>query len=266
MQAGSTFKVFTLIAALSQDEPISTKTQYDGKSPQYFEEFEDSAAGTEEERTGRSRTSATSSSAASTCARPRATRSTPSTPSSTSTSSPRRPRLRRSRGPARRRDRRGPQDDTSGANYANVFGTDVVTVRDMANAYATIAAQGVRATPYFIKTVKGGPGDLDYKVKISKKPVFDKDVMADTIDAMQEPIEDGTAEFAQGLGRPAAGKTGTTSGNYAAWFDGYTPQLATAVGIYKGSGAKAGTVSMSDLPGSASSPAAPSRCASGPTT
>ena len=36
----------------------------------------------------------------------------------------------------------------------------------MANAYATIAAQGVRATPYFVKEVKGGPGDLNYKVKI----------------------------------------------------------------------------------------------------
>lgn len=250
MQAGSTFKVFTLIAALSQDEPISTKTKYDGKSPQYFEEFEDSAGGTEEERTGQVENfadeqfgridlrTATGHSVNTVYAKlnidvdPKKTKAaaiTAGLPDDATAEARKMTPLR--------------------ANYANVFGTDVVTVRDMANAYATIAAQGVRATPYFIKTVKGGPGDLDYKVKVSKKPVFDKDVMADTIDAMQEPIEDGTAEYAQGLGRPAAGKTGTTSGNYAAWFDGYTPQLATAVGIYKGSGAKAGTVSMSDLPG-----------------
>ena len=44
MQAGSTFKVFTLLAALSQDKPISTKTKFDGRSPQYFKEFEDKAA------------------------------------------------------------------------------------------------------------------------------------------------------------------------------------------------------------------------------
>ncbi len=69
--------------------------------------------------------------------------------------------------------------------------------------------------------------------------------MADTIDAMTEPIKNGTAEFAQNLGRPAAGKTGTTTDNKSAWFDGYTPQLATAVGIYKGNG----TVSMTNLPG-----------------
>ena len=37
---------------------------------------------------------------------------------------------------------------------------------------------------------------------------------------------------AQALGRPAAGKTGTTTENKSVWFDGFTPQLATAVGIY----------------------------------
>jgi membrane peptidoglycan carboxypeptidase len=250
MQAGSTFKVFTLIAALQEE--ISTKTKYDGSSPQYFKEFEDSAGGTEEERTGQVENfadeqfgridlrTATGHSVNTVYAKLNIEVDPAKTKAAAITAGL-------------------PDDETAeakkmtplGDNYANVFGTDVVTVRDMANAYATIAAQGVRAQPYFIKSVKGGPstGDLDYKVKISKKAVFDKDVMADTIDAMQEPIEDGTAEFAQGLGRPAAGKTGTTSGNYAAWFDGYTPQLATAVGIYKGSGPKAGTVSMSDLPG-----------------
>ena len=37
------------------------------------------------------------------------------------------------------------------------------------------------------------------------------------------------------LGRPAAGKTGTTNRNVSAWFDGFTPQLATAVGMYRNS-------------------------------
>ena len=47
MQAGSTFKIFTLLAALSQKDPISTKTKFDGRTPQYFKEFEDSGAATD---------------------------------------------------------------------------------------------------------------------------------------------------------------------------------------------------------------------------
>jgi membrane peptidoglycan carboxypeptidase len=71
--------------------------------------------------------------------------------------------------------------------------------------------------------------------------------MADTIDAMTDVVDGGTGAYASRLGRPAAGKTGTTSGNYAAWFDGFTPQLATAVGIYKD---KDGTPQpMDEVPG-----------------
>ena len=99
-------------------------------------------------------------------------------------------------------------------------------------------------TPYLIKSVKGGPGDLDYKAKVTKKAAFGKDVTADTIDAMTQVVERGSGSFAQDLGRPVAGKTGSTTDNKAAWFDGFTPQLATAVGIYKGNG----TESMSNLP------------------
>ena len=43
------------------------------------------------------------------------------------------------------------------------------------------AANGVRAVPYLIRTVKGGPGDLDYKVKVSRKVVFDKEVTDATV-------------------------------------------------------------------------------------
>ena len=129
-----------------------------------------------------------------------------------------------------------------------MLGTSHVTVTNMANAYATIASQGTRVTPYFIRTVKGGPGDLDYKVKPAKKAAFDKDVTADTVDAMQQVVKDGTAEYAQTLGRPVAGKTGTTTDNKAAWFDGFTPQLATAVGIYS-TGKDGAELSMNNVTG-----------------
>src|SRR5690554_7492436 len=46
LQSGSTFQIFTLLPALSQDNPISTQTRFDGHSPQYFKEFEDTKANT----------------------------------------------------------------------------------------------------------------------------------------------------------------------------------------------------------------------------
>ncbi|HEX5522951.1 MAG TPA: transglycosylase domain-containing protein [Pedococcus sp.] len=235
MQAGSTFKIFTLIAAL-QDQ-ISTKTKYDGSSPQYFNEFKDSTSSDEASSSGK-----VENFAGEQFGRIDLRKATGHSVNTVFA------QLNIAVGPKKTKEAAvaaGLPAKGLNENYANVFGTDTVSVRDMANAYATIAAQGVRTTPYLIRSVKGGPGDLNYKVKIKKQPVFDKDAMADTIDAMTEPIKNGTAEFAQNLGRPAAGKTGTTTDNKSAWFDGYTPQLATAVGIYKGNG----TVSMTNLPG-----------------
>ena len=235
MQGGSTFKVFTLLAALQED--ISTKTRFAGHSPQYFEEFEDPAGKTENERRGRVTNfgfrdfgnidlrTATANSVNTVYAQ-----------------------LNIEVGPEKTKAAAiaaGLPAKGLADNYANVFGTDTVSVKDMANAYATIAAQGVRVTPYMIKSVSGGPGDLDYKAKVSKKAVLDKGVTADAIDAMTRVVESGSGEYASNLGRPAAGKTGTTTDNKSAWFDGFTPQLATAVGIYKGNG----TESMSNLPG-----------------
>ena len=54
----------------------------------------------------------------------------------------------------------------------------------------------------------------------------------DATEAMTHVVTEGTGQGALALGRPAAGKTGTTTENKAVWFDGFTPQLTAAVGIY----------------------------------
>ena len=56
--------------------------------------------------------------------------------------------------------------------------------------------------------------------------------MADAVDALRQVVQRGTAQGARAIGRPAAGKTGTTDENRAAWFVGFTPDIATAVGMY----------------------------------
>ena len=77
---------------------------------------------------------------------------------------------------------------------------------------------------------------------------------ADVTDAMTRVVTEGTGSGARALGRPAAGKTGTTDKTLAVWFDGFTPQLAAAVGIYKGKGQEPVTVKNGALISSGSTP------------
>ena len=238
MQAGSTYKAFSLIAALQQG--ISTKTRFNGATPQYFPQYQDNKAATSFLRAGGVANfndeqfgnidlrTATGHSVNTVFAQ-----------------------LNIKVGPDKTKAAAvaaGLPEKAQNGTYSNVFGTSHEHVMDMANAYATIAAQGLRTTPYLIKSVSGGPGGLSYTAKPAPKPVFDKKVMADEIDALQEPIKIGTATFAQALGRPAAGKTGTTTDNKSAWFDGFTPQLTAAVGMYS-TGKNGAELSMNNVPG-----------------
>ena len=123
------------------------------------------------------------------------------------------------------------------ANARITLGTSSVRNLDMANAYATFAAQGEASQSYTVKEVKGSNGATRYKAKVKHHRVFEKDVMADVSYALQQVVEapGGTGRAARDLGRPSAGKTGTAE-DRSAWFVGYTPQLAAAVDFYKGDG------------------------------
>ena len=130
--------------------------------------------------------------------------------------------------------RAGIPEDTPGLNLdaldlTFVLGTASPSGLDMANAYATFAASGVRATPTFIAQVIGPNGGVLYEQPDESVAVFDADT-ADTVTyALNKTVMLGTALAARDLGRPAAAKTGTTDDNKSAWFAGYTPDLATAV-------------------------------------
>jgi membrane peptidoglycan carboxypeptidase len=106
---------------------------------------------------------------------------------------------------------------------------------DQATGYATIAAGGTRATPYFVQRVKDG-GNVVYSAKPQTGPAFSSGVAADVTYAMQKVVTGGTGTRAQLNGRPTAGKTGTTSNNANAWFAGFTPQLSTAVWVGRAGG------------------------------
>jgi membrane peptidoglycan carboxypeptidase len=108
-------------------------------------------------------------------------------------------------------------------------------VIDVANAYATFAAQGVYSKPYMVAQVTGPNKGVLYQGKPQTQEVFSKEVMADLTYALKSVVTGGTGGAALALGRPAAGKTGTSQSNASAWFAGYTPQLSATVALFRDS-------------------------------
>jgi membrane peptidoglycan carboxypeptidase len=128
-----------------------------------------------------------------------------------------------------------PVDGKKAGGSAFLGGGDTIDVHpvDMADAFGTFAAQGKHAPAYIVQKVTDHNGKTLYEAKPKTTQVFDRDVMADTTFALQAVLREGTATRAQLSGRPAAGKTGTTTSNRAAWFVGYTPQLSASVALFR---------------------------------
>ncbi|AKU18579.1 hypothetical protein VV02_02595 [Luteipulveratus mongoliensis] len=127
---------------------------------------------------------------------------------------------------------------------SNVLGTPSVHVIDMATAYNTINAQGVKSDPYYIKSISSASG-YSYSAKPKTSRAFDKDVALNAINAMEGVVTDGSATpTLKGFDRPAAGKTGTSNENKSIWFSGFTPQLTTSVGMYKTAPGGTGAIQM----------------------
>jgi membrane peptidoglycan carboxypeptidase len=116
-----------------------------------------------------------------------------------------------------------------------VLGVASPHVVDVANSYATFAAQGVYSKPYLVAQVIGPNKGVLYEGKPQTQEVFSKEVMADVTYALKSVVTNGTGSAALALGRPAAGKTGTSESDASAWFTGYTPQLAASVAFFRDS-------------------------------
>ena len=111
-----------------------------------------------------------------------------------------------------------------------VLGANDVSPLDMAAAFSTLAAGGVRRPPVFVTRVEGPDGEVLYEAEPAAERVVDERVAAQVTSALQQVVERGTGERAR-LDRPAAGKTGTGQDWGDAWFVGYTPHLAASVWV-----------------------------------
>ncbi|MBJ7902042.1 transglycosylase domain-containing protein [Streptomyces sp. NPDC091385] len=112
------------------------------------------------------------------------------------------------------------------------IGTSDPSAIRMAGAYATFANSGTHRDPYSVAQVSGKDGVV-YKHKDESNEAFESKVADNVTDVLKTVVDKGTGTAAQLPGREVAGKTGTTDGNKSAWFVGYTPQLSTAISMFR---------------------------------
>lgn len=113
---------------------------------------------------------------------------------------------------------------------AIALGAKEVSPLELAAAYATIANGGVYARPTTITRITDAAGEVLYEAEPETRRAISEDVAAGISHVLQQVIRGGTGTRAR-IGRPAAGKTGTSQMWRDAWFAGYVPQLATVVWI-----------------------------------
>ncbi|MGF0176181.1 transglycosylase domain-containing protein [Streptomyces sp. Marseille-Q5077] len=111
------------------------------------------------------------------------------------------------------------------------LGTATASVLDMAEAYATLANHGKHGTYTMIEKVTKDGADVIELPERKTSQVVSREAADTTTSVLQSVVDNGTATAAQAAGRPAAGKTGTAEEDTAAWFAGYTPDLATVVAV-----------------------------------
>ncbi len=215
-QAGSTFKVFAVIAALEKGYSLSTV--WDGRSPQTFRTS-----------SGNYKVSNYGNTSFGPVSLYRATASSINTVFV---------KLGSKIGPESVVDvarRAGiPESVQVLATPSVVLGVSSPRVIDVASSFSTFAAGGIYSKPHLVKKIFDGDGKLIYEFKGESKRVFSEKIMADLSYSLSGVVRNGTASSVlAGFPRPIAGKTGTSQDNASAWFAGYSPDLSTSVAFFR---------------------------------
>jgi len=116
-----------------------------------------------------------------------------------------------------------------GTNPSMVLGTNDVRLIEMARAFAEVSARGTSVEPYGITKVETTDGRVLYQHQVLQgQTLVVPAVAAGITDLLQTAVSTGTGTAAQ-IGRPVAGKTGTTSSNKDGWFMGFSSGITTGV-------------------------------------
>jgi penicillin-binding protein 1A len=119
-----------------------------------------------------------------------------------------------------------------GATPSLALGAYEVSPLEIANAFATFASGGETASPKLVARIAGVDGvELALPPLPPARRVLTAEEAYLTTSLLREVVQRGTGSRAQALGRPVAGKTGTSNEAKDTWFVGYSPELAVAVWV-----------------------------------
>jgi len=111
------------------------------------------------------------------------------------------------------------------------LGSSGVTLQELTAAYGTFVNQGIKLEPYLIESVLDSNGNVLETHLPEPREALSKETAYLVTNMMEDVIQRGTAQLARGMGRPLAGKTGTTNDFTDAWFLGGAPNLVTGVWV-----------------------------------
>jgi penicillin-binding protein 1A len=111
------------------------------------------------------------------------------------------------------------------------LGSSSVTLQEITSAYGVFANQGMWLQPYQITLVKDVKGEILEQHLFEPRQAMKQENAYLITNMLMDVIQSGTGRRAKKIGRPLAGKTGTTNGYNDAWFVGYAPNLATGVWV-----------------------------------
>jgi len=116
-------------------------------------------------------------------------------------------------------------------DYTTALGSSAVTPMELTSAYATFASQGVRTEPILIKSIVDGGGAVLESYDPQPVEAIDPTTACLVTSLLKSVVQEGTGKGAMALGKPVAGKTGTTNNFVDAWFIGYAPSIVTGVWV-----------------------------------
>lgn len=120
------------------------------------------------------------------------------------------------------------------------LGSSEVSLIELVSAYAVFANRGQRVSPVAISEIADRHGRIIWQPKRRRQIAMSPASAAIVTDMLSAVVTEGTGKAAAGIGRPIAGKTGTTNNTRDALFVGYSPTIAAGVWVGQDSGASLG--------------------------
>jgi penicillin-binding protein 1A len=116
-------------------------------------------------------------------------------------------------------------------SFSLALGSSDTTLQEMVSAFAVFASNGIKTAPYIVTKIIDRDGKiLEHNIPQQKEVLSSQHCFIIT-NILKAVVEKGSGWNAKNLGRPCAGKTGTTNDSSDAWFIGYTPQLVAGVWV-----------------------------------